>query len=224
MLYEKIAVITHTLEVDSPRERVLYQSAVANTQKDGEDEPQPMTHSNDTGNNRDTLLQDCMGKNLPSQQEFQRVHVSGGLTATSISQPAANPTQRRSGSDPPSSHTNGKRECSEVFHCRHFAAQLPKLEIPIFTGEPLGWQLFWDCCEAVIHVNSCLTDVQELSYLCAQLRGEASSHCRTSSDQPELLSFSVSSERSLWAATQDCQCSHTSPTRTSQAHQQVVSL
>ena len=45
MLSEKIVVITHTLEVDSPRERGVYQSAAANPQKDGEDEPQPMTHS-----------------------------------------------------------------------------------------------------------------------------------------------------------------------------------
>ena len=69
---------------------------------------------------------------------------------------------------------HGNRECSEVFLGRHFAARLPKLEIPISTGEPLGWQPFWDRFEAAIHANPCLTDVQKLSYLRAQLRGEAS--------------------------------------------------
>ena len=54
------------------------------------------------------------------------------------------------------------------------AAQLPKLEIPVFTGEPLKWQPFWDCFEAAINANSSLTGVQKLSYLCAQLKGEAS--------------------------------------------------
>ena len=110
MLSEKIAVITHIVEVDFPRERVVYQSAAANTQKDCKDEPQPITHSSDTGNNRDTPLQDRTGMNLPFQQEFQTVHVSRDLTATSISQPVANPTQHRSGSDPLSSHAHAWKQ------------------------------------------------------------------------------------------------------------------
>ena len=130
MLSEKIAVITHTLEVDSPCERVVYQSAAANTQKDNGNEPQPMTHSIDTGNNRDTPLQDRMGMNLPSQQEFQTVHVSGDLTETSISQPAANPTQHGSGSDPPSSNVHGNRECSEVSSADTLLPDYQNLKFP----------------------------------------------------------------------------------------------
>ena len=60
-------------------------------------------------------------------------------------------------------HTEGKR----------FATYLPKLEIPVFTRESLDWQSFWDCFEAAIHANPSLRAVQKLSYLRAQLRGEA---------------------------------------------------
>ena len=48
--------------------------------------------------------------------------------------------------------------------------RLPKLN---FSGEFLQWQSFWDCFEAAVHSNPCLTGVQKLNYLRAQLQGEA---------------------------------------------------
>ena len=52
--------------------------------------------------------------------------------------------------------------------------RLPKLSIPVFSGEPLQWwQSFWDCFEAAVHNNSSLSDVQKLSYLRAQLQHDA---------------------------------------------------
>ena len=53
------------------------------------------------------------------------------------------------------------------------AARLPKLTIPIFGGDPLDWQPFWDSYEAAIHSNTQLNGAQKLSYLRAQLRGDA---------------------------------------------------
>ena len=53
------------------------------------------------------------------------------------------------------------------------AARLPKLTIPIFGGDPLDWQPFWDSFEAAIHNNTQLNGAQKLSYLCAQLRGDS---------------------------------------------------
>jgi len=53
-------------------------------------------------------------------------------------------------------------------------AHLPKLEIPVFAGEPLDWQPFWDCFSAAIDTNPSLTGVQKLSSLWAQLRDETS--------------------------------------------------
>ena len=54
-----------------------------------------------------------------------------------------------------------------------FAARLPKLDVPVSSRDSLGWQSFLDCFEAAIHLNPCLTGVQELSYLRAQLSDEA---------------------------------------------------
>ena len=53
------------------------------------------------------------------------------------------------------------------------AVRLPKLTIPMFGGDPLDWQPFWDSFEAAIHGNSQLNGAQKLSYLRAQLRGSA---------------------------------------------------
>ena len=36
---------------------------------------------------------------------------------------------------------------------QHFAVRLPKLELPVFTGEPLEWYPFWDCFEVAIHTR-----------------------------------------------------------------------
>ena len=52
--------------------------------------------------------------------------------------------------------------------------RLPKLDLPQFSGNSLLWQPFWDCFEAAVHNNTSLTGVQKLSYLSAQLKGEAS--------------------------------------------------
>ena len=52
--------------------------------------------------------------------------------------------------------------------------RLPKLNIPVFSGDSLNWQSFWDCFEAAIHCNPSLTGVQKLNYLRAQLQGDAS--------------------------------------------------
>ena len=54
----------------------------------------------------------------------------------------------------------------------HFT-RLPKLDLPQFTGNPLHWQSFWDCFEAAVHTNTSLSEVQKLSYLRAQLHGDA---------------------------------------------------
>ena len=54
------------------------------------------------------------------------------------------------------------------------ASRLPKLTIPQFTWDPLSWQSFWDCFDSAVHSNPNLTGVQKLSYLRAQLQGDAS--------------------------------------------------
>lgn len=51
--------------------------------------------------------------------------------------------------------------------------RLPKLILPIFSGNPLKWQTFWDTYKTAIHNNASLSDVQKFTYLKAQLSGEA---------------------------------------------------
>ena len=53
-------------------------------------------------------------------------------------------------------------------------SRLPKLTLPIFEGNLLTWQTFWDSFESAVHLNNVLTDVQKLNYLRAHLGGEAS--------------------------------------------------
>ena len=53
------------------------------------------------------------------------------------------------------------------------SSRLPKLTLPIFGGDPLKWQTFWDSFDSAVHSNNVLTNVQKLNYLRAHLEGEA---------------------------------------------------
>ena len=53
-------------------------------------------------------------------------------------------------------------------------SRLPKLHLPSFDGSPLQWQMFWDSFSAAVDSNPCLTGIQKLNYLRAQLQGDAS--------------------------------------------------
>ena len=178
MLSEKIALISHTLEVDSPRGRIVTESAAFSAHT-------PQLQSPIHSRNSPTPTQ--VHEDTPTLKESQSDHANTNAPSDSnqpseppITQALPHPVDDRPPGDthttqettddlsllPPQSfrgHTEGKQ----------FATHLPKLEIPVFTGEPLDWQPFWDCFEAAIHVNPSLSAVQKLSYLRAQLRGEA---------------------------------------------------
>ncbi len=53
------------------------------------------------------------------------------------------------------------------------ASRLPKLTLPMFGGDPLKWQTFWDSFDSAVHSNIVLMNVQKLNYLRAHLEGEA---------------------------------------------------
>ena len=67
-------------------------------------------------------------------------------------------------------------------HSQQFAtSRLPKLALPMFSGNPLAWLTFWDSFQAAIHLNPNLSGVQKFNYLKAQLQGDAA---RTIDDIP----------------------------------------
>ena len=51
--------------------------------------------------------------------------------------------------------------------------ELPKLELPKFSGNVLKWQKFWDSFEASINKNRNLQPVDKFNYLEAELEGDA---------------------------------------------------
>ena len=51
--------------------------------------------------------------------------------------------------------------------------RLPKLTIPVFSGDILNWKSFWDCFETAVYNNTALSGVQKLNNLRAQLQGGA---------------------------------------------------
>ncbi len=61
-----------------------------------------------------------------------------------------------------------------VSNSSYSMSRLPKLALPTFDGNPLGWQSFWDSFCTAVHDNPYLSNVQKLNYLRAQLSGEAS--------------------------------------------------
>ena len=50
--------------------------------------------------------------------------------------------------------------------------KLPKINIPVFSGEYLQWNSFQDSFNASVHNNETLTDAQRLQYLKASLNGD----------------------------------------------------
>jgi len=44
--------------------------------------------------------------------------------------------------------------------------------LPRFSGDPLGWQTFWDSFQTAIHSNPKLTGVEKFNYLRSLLDGE----------------------------------------------------
>ena len=52
-------------------------------------------------------------------------------------------------------------------------SRLPKLTLPVFSGDPLTWQTFWDSFNAAVNSNPTLSPVQKFNYLRAQLQGDA---------------------------------------------------
>ena len=70
------------------------------------------------------------------------------------------PTQ----STPPQSHNTNNHKLP-VFN--------PKLALPVFNGNVLKWQTFWDSYKVAIHENSSLSDIQKITNPKAQVSGEA---------------------------------------------------
>ena len=62
---------------------------------------------------------------------------------------------------------------SNTVHMVAQTCKLPKLNLPVFSGNPLDWQSSWDSFEAAIHSNSTLNGTQKFNYLKAQLKNEA---------------------------------------------------
>jgi len=51
--------------------------------------------------------------------------------------------------------------------------RLPKFELPIFKGDPLSWQGFWDQFSTSINDNDDITDIDRFNYLKRYLGGQA---------------------------------------------------
>ena len=57
---------------------------------------------------------------------------------------------------------------------REPVSQLPKLTLPVFSGNPLMWQPFRDSFDSAVHNSPNLSKVQKFNYLRVQLQGDAS--------------------------------------------------
>ena len=54
------------------------------------------------------------------------------------------------------------------------SSRLPKLDLPKYSGDPLGWQTFWDSFQVAVYCNTRLTGVEKCNYLRSLLEGETS--------------------------------------------------
>lgn len=56
---------------------------------------------------------------------------------------------------------------------RSSPVQLPKLQLPTFSGDPTNWLAFFHAFQSLVHTNASLSDSQRLHYLRNCLQGEA---------------------------------------------------
>ena len=96
----------------------------------------------------------------PTNTSLQSVTKQGDLTR--IEDTSQQPPTDSTATAPPQNPVSG-----------YNVSRLPKLNIPMFTGDPLMWQPFWDSFDAAINSNPVLSNVQKLNYLRAQLQGDA---------------------------------------------------
>ena len=54
-----------------------------------------------------------------------------------------------------------------------FNSKLPKLDFPVFKGNPVDWTTVWDQFKTSIHLNSRLSDTDKVNYLKKYLDGQA---------------------------------------------------
>ena len=104
-----------------------------------------------------------------------------------IPPPLLHPEEPPLGQQPPRDHSNSalddssatSRDRTYVSNSSVNTSQssqfhkLPKLSLPIFTGNILEWQTFWDSFESSVHHNDSLSDIQRFSYLRSLLQGDA---------------------------------------------------
>ena len=104
-----------------------------------------------------------------------------------IPPPLLHPEEPPLGQQSPRDHSNSASDdSSATFRDRTYVSnssvntsqssqfhQLPKLSLPIFTGNILEWQTFWDSFESSVHHNDSLSDIQRFSYLRSLLQGDA---------------------------------------------------
>ena len=101
------------------------------------------------------------------------------LEACRISEPSVDrppppvSTESRDPIDSRATSGDSRRDLAAVHPKPQDITRLPKLTIPVFSGDILNWQSFWDCFETAVHDNTALSGVQKLNYLRAQLQGGA---------------------------------------------------
>ena len=69
--------------------------------------------------------------------------------------------------------TSGAETAAVTHPYPQATSRLPKLTLPIFSGDPLSWQTFWDSFSAAVDSSPSLGAIQKFNYLRAQLQGDA---------------------------------------------------
>ncbi|XP_032227965.2 uncharacterized protein LOC116611657 [Nematostella vectensis] len=70
-------------------------------------------------------------------------------------------------------HPSNEPFIPQASNFNSYSTRLPKLNLPVFSGDPLEWMTFWDSFNVAVHSKPGLPDVDKFNYLKAQVSGEA---------------------------------------------------
>ena len=99
--------------------------------------------------------------------------VEGQLPSTAANTELTAVTSHRTSPIVASVSLTSSQSQSEANSYPQASSRLPKLTLPIFTGDPLSWQTFWDSFSAAVDTSPTLGAIQKFSYLRAQLQEDA---------------------------------------------------
>ena len=122
-------------------------------------------------------IADKINKTSEFLQEIEQITAKIDIALEQISKSSERATQVGTVNfSLPSENVNDSASPSNIENAvPKMQAELQKLTLPRYSGEPTKWQQFWDSFKSAVHKNSAISNIDKFNYLKGLLDGPAAS-------------------------------------------------